>query len=476
MRIAKHYIDGQWLAGDAPLRDSVNPSDGSVVGQFHPGSKALLDQAVGVARETFFKSIWAASPRLRAQVLFEFADRMEAIKPELVALIVAENGKLVPEATGEVMGSISETRYYAGLARAIQGRTQETTPGSFSLLQREPAGVAAIIVPWNAPVTLLIRSLTPALAAGCTCVLKPADQTPLIHARIMECLADCPSLPNGVVNSVNENGFAVGQAMVASPLIDVISFTGSSATGKKIMEGAAPTLKRVNLELGGKAPAVVFPDADLDLVVKELAHGSLVMAGQICVAAARFLVHESIRDDFEARMIAAFRAVKTGPGADPSSQMGSLIDTANQTRLLGIIEQAADEGELLLRGETLPGGAFLTPSLFRIDNLASSLVQEELFGPIASVETFRDEAEAVHMANATVYGLAASLFTRDLNRTMRVSRAIRAGTVWVNSHTRLFAEGETGGYGQSGLGRLHGIEGLNDFLETKHVYIEAGQV
>lgn len=476
MRIAKHYIDGQWLAGDAPLRDSVNPSDGSVVGQFHPGSKALLDQAVGVARETFFKSIWAASPRLRAQVLFEFADRMEAIKPELVALIVAENGKLIPEATGEVMGSISETRYYAGLARAIQGRTQETTPGSFSLLQREPAGVAAIIVPWNAPVTLLIRSLTPALAAGCTCVLKPADQTPLIHARIMECLADCPSLPNGVVNSVNENGFAVGQAMVASPLIDVISFTGSSATGKKIMEGAAPTLKRVNLELGGKAPAVVFPDADLDLVVKELTHGSLVMAGQICVAAARFLVHESIRDDFEARMIAAFRAVKTGPGADPSSQMGSLIDTANQTRLLGIIEQAADEGELLLRGETLPGGAFLTPSLFRIDNLASSLVQEELFGPIASVETFRDEAEAVHMANATVYGLAASLFTRDLNRTMRVSRAIRAGTVWVNSHTRLFAEGETGGYGQSGLGRLHGIEGLNDFLETKHVYIEAGQV
>lgn len=476
MRIAKHYIDGQWLAGDAPLRDSVNPADGSVLGQFHPGSKALLDQAAGVARETFFKSVWAASPRLRAQVLFEFADRMEAIKPELAALIVAENGKLISEATGEVMGAVSETRYYAGLARAIQGRTQETTPGNFSLLQREPAGVAAIIVPWNAPVTLLIRSLTPALAAGCTCVLKPADQTPLIHARIMECLADCPSLPKGVVNSVNENGFAVGQAMVASPLIDVISFTGSSATGKKIMEGAAPTLKRVNLELGGKAPAVVFPDADLDLVVKELTHGSLVMAGQICVAAARFLVHESIRDDFEARMIAAFRAVRTGPGADPASQMGSLIDTANQTRLLGIIEQAADEGELLLRGETLPGGAFLTPSLFRIDNLASGLVQEELFGPIASVETFSDEAEAVHMANATVYGLAASLFTRDLNRTMRVSRAIRAGTVWVNSHTRLFAEGETGGYGQSGLGRLHGIEGLNDFLETKHVYIEAGQV
>jgi betaine-aldehyde dehydrogenase len=476
MKIAKHYINGAWVTGDAPLRDSLNPADGSVLGQFHPGSSDLLEQAATVARAAFFTSLWASSPRLRATVLAEFADRLEAARYELIDLIVAENGKLKSEAGGELTGAVSETRYYSGLARAIQGRTQETTPGNFSLFHREPAGVAAIIVPWNAPVTLLIRSLTPALAAGCTCVLKPADQTPLVHARVMQCLADCPSLPKGVVNSVNDNGYEVGQAMVASRLIDVISFTGSSATGKKIMAGAAPTLKRVNLELGGKAPAVIFPDADLDLVVRELTHGSLVMAGQICVAAARFLVHESIRADFESRMVAAFEAIKTGPGSDPNSQMGSLIDTANQTRLLGIIEQAGDEGELLLRGAPLAQGAFLTPSLFRIDNLNSTLVQDELFGPIASVETFADEAEAVHMANATVYGLAASVFTRDLNRTMRMSRAIRAGTVWVNSHTRLFAEGETGGYGQSGLGRLHGLEGLNDFLETKHVYIEAGQI
>ena len=476
MKIARHYINGAWLDGDAPLRDSVNPADGSVLGQFHPGSSALLDQAAANARETFFSGTWAASPRLRAQVLFEFADRLEVAKEELIDLIVAENGKLRAEAAGEMFSSISETRYYAGLARAIQGRTQETMPGNFSLLHREPAGVAAIIVPWNSPVTLLIRSLTPALAAGCTCLLKPADQTPLIHARVMQCLADCPSLPKGVVNSVNENGSEVGQAMVASPLIDVISFTGSSATGKKIMAGAAPTLKRLNLELGGKAPAVIFADADLDLVVRELTHGSLVMAGQICVAAARFLVHETIREDFETHMTAAFKAVKTGPGADPSSQMGSLIDLPNQDRLLQIIEQAADEGELLLKGAPLDKGSFLTPSLFRIENVRSPLVQEELFGPIASVETFSDEAEAVAKANATVYGLAASVFTQDLNRTMRISRAIRAGTVWVNSHTRLFAEAETGGYGQSGLGRLHGIEGLNDFLETKHVYIEAGQV
>ena len=476
MKVAQHFINGAWLDGSAPLRDSVNPADGSVLGQFHPGSAALLDQAASNARATFFASNWGASPRQRAAALFEFADRLEAIKAELIDLIIAENGKVRAEATGEVMGAISETRYYAGLARAILGRTQETMPGNFSIMHREPAGVVGIIVPWNAPVTLLIRSLTPALAAGCTCVIKPADQTPLIHARVMECLAACPSLPAGVVNSVNENGSQVGQAMVASPDIDVISFTGSSRTGKLIMAGAAPTLKRVSLELGGKAPSVIFADADLDLAVRELTHSALAMAGQICVAATRFLVHTSVQKAFEAKITAAFKAVKTGPGADPTSQMGSLIDMPNQARLIGILDRAADEGEMILRGQPLAKGAFLTPSLFRIDDVKSDLVQDELFGPMASIETFGDEAEAVAKANATVYGLAASVFTTDLNRAMRISRAIRAGTVWLNSHLRLFAEGETGGYGQSGLGRLHGVEGLNDFLETKHVYLEAGRV
>ncbi|MBU1314458.1 MAG: aldehyde dehydrogenase family protein [Alphaproteobacteria bacterium] len=472
---ADNYINGEWIAGSGTA-ESTNPADGSVLGHYGPGTAALAHQAVAVARETFDRTGWAASPRLRAAVLFELADRLEAARDEIADLIVAENGKLRREALGETIGAVSEARYYGGLARTILGRTIETAPGNFSTMNREAAGVAAIIVPWNAPVTLLVRSLGPALAAGCTVVIKPAPQTPLVHHRVMQCLHDCPSLPKGVVNSVNEYGTEVGEALVASEAVDVISFTGSSATGKRIMAGAAQTLKRLSLELGGKAPAIVFEDADLDAAVRELTGGALVMAGQICVAATRFLVHRSVERDFTARMTAAFSAVRTGPGADPQSQMGSLIDMANQSRIARIIEQAADEGELVLRGRTLDRGAFMTPSLFRIDNTASELVQEELFGPIVSIETFEDEKEAVTKANATRYGLAASVFTHDLSRATRVSRAIRAGTIWLNCHGRLFAEGETGGYRHSGLGRLHGPEGLNDFLETKHVYLEAGVV
>lgn len=473
---ARHYIDGEWVDGGT-FADSLDPATGEALGSWSPGSEALADQAISAARWAFDRTGWGASPRQRAAALYEFADRLEARREELVELIVAENGKLRKEAAGEMMGAISEARYYAGLARNVTGRTLETAPGNISLLNREPAGVAAVIVPWNAPVTLLVRSLGPALAAGCTAVIKPAPQTPLIHAAVMECLASCPSLPKGVVNSVNENGSEVGEALVASEEVDVISFTGSSRTGKLIMAGAAPTLKRLSLELGGKAPGVVFRDADIDKAVQELVAGAVYMAGQICVAATRLVVDEKILPDFRDRATAAFRAVKVGPGGDPQSRMGSLIDKPNQARLEGLIERAGDEGRMVLKGappDGLQKGAFITPTLFEIDDLKSEFVQEELFGPIVTLESFGDEAEAVAKANATRYGLAASVFTRDLARATRVSRAIRAGTVWLNCHGRLQAEGETGGYRQSGLGRLHGVEGLNDFLETKHVYHEAG--
>jgi len=473
--IAAHFIDGRIVA-EGDVGESFNPADQTKLGDFYCGSAQLVDQAASRARAAFFELEWAYNPRLRAQVLMELAAQLELEKESIADLIVLENGKLRKEAIGETNAAISELRYYAGLARNIRGSTQEVLPGQLSLLHREPAGVAGIIVPWNAPLTLLARSLAPALAAGCTCIVKPALQTPLVHAKIMECIHKSPSLPKGVIHSVNENGIEVGKAMVASPHIDVISFTGSSRTGKSIMEGAASTLKRVGLELGGKAPSIIFEDADIDLAVTELTNGSLNMAGQICVAAARFIVHSSIADNFRDRMVAAYKNVKVGPGNNPASMMGSLIDIENQNRLKRIIEQAGDEGTMILRGGWDGDGAFLTPTLFGIDDTASSLVQDELFGPIVSLERFEDEAEAVAKANATSYGLAASVFTRDGSRALRISRSIRSGTVWINSHLRLFAEVETGGFGNSGLGRLHGPEGLADFLETKHIYIEQGRV
>ncbi|AEQ53819.1 aldehyde dehydrogenase family protein [Pelagibacterium halotolerans] len=475
--VSAAYIGGEWIEG-GPQADSIDPSNGEVFGHFQCGNRDLVDQAVACARQTFEQGVWADSPRLRSDALFELATALERDAGQLSEMLVAENGKLLAEARGEVAGAISEIRYYAGLARTVMGRTFQSAPDVMSLLHREPAGVVAIIVPWNAPITLLARSLAPALAAGCTTVIKPALQTSVTHGRFMECVNTCASLPKGVVNSVNEVDDEVGRALVAHPDVDVVSFTGSTQTGRKIMASAAPTLKRLSLELGGKAPAVIFEDADLDLACAELTRGSLVMAGQMCVAAARFLVHEKIAPQFIEKMKHAYSSVRTGPGSDPQSQMGALIDKANQQRVLALIEQAGDEGELIVRGEPLEGsfaqGSFVTPTLFRIEDTSSSLVQDELFGPIVSLETFGNESEAIAKANATSFGLAASVFTRNLNLSMRASRRIRSGTVWLNSHTRLFAEAETGGYRQSGLGRLHGVEGLNDFLETKHVYFEAG--
>lgn len=474
---AQHYIDGTWCDGpDAELQPSFNPATGEVLGHYTPGGQALTDDAISVARGAFDSTDWASSPRLREKVLLELADRIEARKEELIRLICLENGKLQAEAVFEVMTSISECRFYAGLARTLFGRTTETEPGTYSLLTREPAGVAAVIVPWNAPVILLIRSLTPALAAGCTAVIKPAPQTPLANAWIVARLHEIEALPKGVVNSVNENGAVVGKRLVESPAVDVISFTGSSATGKAIMASASNTLKRLSLELGGKAPTVIFPDADINKVVPAVTRWSLVMSGQMCIAITRILVHESCFEEYKAAFSHAYKNVKLGPGYDAGSQMGPLIDKPNQERVLSLLERARDEAQMVVTGGPLEGefggGCFVRPSLMAVENLDSYFIQEEIFGPIICLEKFSTEEEAIHRANATRYGLAASVWTNDLNRSMRVSRAIKSGTVWLNTHGKLIAEAETGGYGESGLGRLHGTEALNDFMETKHIYME----
>lgn len=477
-RIANHYIAGQWVPGvNGESIEVTDPATGDVVGTAALGSRAIAEQAIGAARQAFDASGWSNNPRLRAKVLNDWADQMEANKDALAHLLTLENGKVLAQAQMEITFGIDEARYYAGLARNIFGRTTETGPGKMSLLTQEPSGVAAVIVPWNAPVTLLVRSVAPALAAGCTIVIKPAPQTPLINARIVACFENLPDLPIGVVNSVNENGIEVGQVLSQHPDIDVVSFTGATNTGKLVMASASETMKHLSLELGGKAPAILFDDADQDKAIAEISRSALVLSGQMCTAISRVLLHESIAEEATERLKTAFEAAKVGPGLDPASFLGPVIDKPTQQRLLAVIERAGNEATMILRGtdggEELRNGYFVTPTLFSLQDVSHDLIQDEHFGPIVSVETFTDEADAIQRANATRFGLASSVYTNDLNRAMRMGRNIRFGTVWLNCHNRLFAEAETGGYRESGVGRMHGVEALNDFLETKHIYFEA---
>ena len=475
-KIAPHYINGRAvLTGEIEPQASVNPATGNVIGLYEPGSNSLAQQAIDAAHAAFVETSWAQSPRERSVLLTRLGDALNAHKEELADLIVAENGKLRAEALIEVSISSSECHYYSGLARTITGRNSEVAPLQFSSSYREAAGVAGIIVPWNAPLTLLIRSLAPALAAGCACVLKPAPQTPLIHARVMELLHSLSELPNGIVNSVNENGALVGIAITASPKVDVISFTGSTATGKLIMAQSAATLKRLSLELGGKTPILVFPDTDLDIAIPQIVRHCTVMAGQMCVAGSRILVHKDIYADSKKKLFFAFENVVVGDGTDPENNMGALIDHHSRMRLESLLtEHQSDILDSAQSQHVASGDAFFPATILEVTNSQSPLVQNEHFGPIATLEKFEDETDGIRLANATEFGLAASVWTNNINTLGRVTRKLRFGSVWHNAGVSLMPEAETGGFKHSGLGRLHGVEGLNDFLETKVVFFNAG--
>lgn len=477
--VGAHWIGGEWIptAGSNNF-DIVSPLDNSVIGSAPNGGADAAEAAIVAAKRAFFESDWAHAPRLRAQALFSQASNLEARSEELARLLSIETGKLIAVARMEVAAAISEIRYYAGLARAIAGRMIEVEPGVHSLLSREPAGVAAIITPWNAPAILLVRSLAPALTAGCTVVMKPAPQSSLFHTAFTRCLADVPELPNGVLNSFCEQGSSGAETLTMSPDVDVLSFTGSSAVGKRIMAAASGTLKRLNLELGGKAPAVVFEDADIPAIASQLAAAGMVLSGQQCTALSRVLVHESRFNEMKKALEGALKAMRVGRSDDESSQIGPLIDMKSRDRVKNLVKEYADYGILVggIPNGSLAKGAYLSPSLLAVEELDSPVVQEEFFGPVMNLERFRNEEEAVKKANATRYGLSASVWTKDLNRAHRVARALRAGTVWLNDHNKLFPEAETGGVRESGYGRLHGVEGLNEFLYTKHIYQRFGQV
>ena len=470
---APHWIAGAW--GGMPSVDSIDPATGESIGQFADGGAPEADAAIAAARHVFDRTTWALDARLRQDVLLAWAAALDAQREPLAILLTRENGKAIAQSRGEIAGAISEVRYYAGLARHIAGHVLEAEPGTISTMLREAAGVAAIVVPWNVPAVLLVRSLAPALAAGCTAIVKAAAQTPLVIAAMLRCFEQT-ALPKGAVNLVNETGYAAGERLVESHDVDVVSFTGSTATGKKIMAAAAESMKKLSLELGGKSCCVVFEDADVAAIAPRIARAATIISGQQCTAARRVLVHARRAAEMREHLTRALASLKVGPGIDASTDIGALIEGSTCDAIDQTIARARDQlsgSRVLLRGER-SGNAFLSPTLVEHSDPKGFFCQEEIFGPFVTLETFDTEAQAIDKANDTVFGLSASVWTHDGARAFRIARALRNGTVWINDHNKLFAEAETGGYRQSGLGRLHGYDALADFTEIKHICMPAG--
>jgi betaine-aldehyde dehydrogenase len=466
---AQQLLGGK-LVGSPRQSTSTSPADGGMLGTYADADEAQAREAVELARAAFSDTTWSRDRRLRHRALNDIADAIERRTEEFVGLLAKENGKILGEAGFELSLTASKLRYYAGLALSEGGRAAEVAPGMHIRSVPEPIGVAGVIVPWNSPIVLSVRSFAPALAAGCAVVMKLPGQTGLVNGLLHQVLADVDSLPAGVLNSLTESGDEVARFLVSSPDVDALSYTGSTKVGRAIMAGAAGTLKRLSLELGGKTPMLVFDDADLDAAVPVLTKAVTTFSGQFCMTGSRVLAQRGIADELRARLSKSLAAVKVGPGDDAASEMGPMIDAASARRVDGLVEAAAGYGTVIVRGG-LPAGAensaYYRPSLVEVSNLDTPIVQQEVFGPVATFEIFDTEADAVQKANATEYGLAASVWSRDVDLPLRVGRELRAGTVWTNTWAVVVDQFEEGGFGQSGLGRLNGLRGLAEFQEHK---------
>ncbi len=479
--IAKNWINGEWV-DSVEHKDSINPANYTVIGQYADATEADAAKAIAAAKNTFRNTDWKDNRSLRSRVLHDLADAFEKYTPELIEILSTENGKIKAEAGFEVSMVPAKLRYYASLTMTEYGRALEPKAGSFSISLRQAMGVAGIIVPWNSPVVLLIRSLAPALAAGATVVVKMPGQTAQTNALIAKVMSEVPSLPKGVVNIFSESGGDGSKLLIASPDVPVISFTGSTTTGRAISAVGAQHLKRFGLELGGKTPMIVFEDADLNAVLPKIEKALTVFAGQFCMTGSRLLVQRPIAEELKTLLAARLEAVNVGPASDLKSDMGPLIDKPNVERVNQVVEKAINEGaKVIVRGGpitegNLAKGAFYRPTLLEVNDNSMDIIQKETFGPVLTLQVFDTEAEVIALANDNEYGLAASIWTRDVNRPLRVAREIDAGTIWINDWAVVYDEFEEGGFKQSGLGRLNGVAAMDDFIEYKHITITSGLV
>ena len=477
--LAKNWIGGQWKDADR-RSESFDPATGKSIGSYADASLEDAQSATAAAVKAFAETAWKAKRRLRAKVLNQIADRFEARAEELIEILSLENGKVRDEAAFEVNMIPSKFRFWAAHVLTDYGRALEVEPGHLSFVTRSAIGVVAVVAPFNSPLVLTVRSLAPALAAGTTTVIKLPGNTAQINYAFSQVLAEAADLPAGVINVFSESGSAGSVFLTESPDIRVVSFTGSTKTGKIISAAGAPTLKLFQTELGGKTPMIVFDDADLALAAPKIEKALTTFAGQFCMTGSRLLVQRGIADRMRKLMTERLGKVKAGPASDPSSDMGPMIDKPNVARVDRMVEDAIAAGAgVLLRGGPikegpLAAGAFYNPTLLEVTDSRMRIMQDEVFGPVLTMMIFDTEAEAVALANDSDYGLAASIWTRDVDRPLRIAREIDAGTIWINDWAVVWDEFEEGGFKGSGNGRLNGLTAIDEFLEYKHIAFNSG--